>query len=126
MNKNETKLKEQIKNILQKTNEQVIYDNREYIAESGEVRTGPTKLTYREYEDRRVNVIYNLIQQEKVEAVERDREKIIPILADIGYTLEVMEDYLIDKKHDVVKNHFYHVKEQMKVVLERLADGGSE
>ncbi len=35
------------------------------------------------------------------------------ILADIGMTMEVLEDYIIDKQWVQVKKHFYHIKNQL-------------
>ena len=39
------------------------------------------------------------------------------IISDIGMTLEVMEDYMIDKRYIQVKKHFYHIKRQLGNLL---------
>lgn len=68
---NQDTVREKIEEILKETDDQVIYDDREYISETGSVETGPTKLTYREFTDRRLNAILDLILQEKKALLER-------------------------------------------------------
>ena len=38
------------------------------------------------------------------------------IISDIGMTMEVLEDYIIDKQWIQVKKHFYHIKAQLNAL----------
>lgn len=61
-----------------------------------------------------------LFNQSIEKAVEEREKEYINKLADMGYTMEVLEDYIIDKQWLQVKQHFYHIRGQMNEILKMI------
>jgi len=49
-------------------------------------------------------------RDEELKKTKKHYEEILDMLVDVGYTLEVLEDYIIDKQWIQIKKHFYHIK----------------
>jgi hypothetical protein len=47
-------------------------------------------------------------------------KKLVSVLVDIGYTTEVLEDYIIDHQWIQAKKHLKHIKNQLNVLRDDL------
>ena len=45
---------------------------------------------------------------------------ITKLVVDIAMTIEVMEDYIVNKNHQQTKIHFYHIKSEFTKLLLKL------